>query len=111
MSEVSHSACLGEHSSLVHELRLNPTALGEHNISVTADIDSEYPSVCGPESIMNARYSIIIFSFGVSNFIVLCLCCFFRDGLTKKIIIKPEGFPEEITNSIFVCLKGRIGIY
>jgi hypothetical protein len=34
--------------------------------------------------------------------------CFFlsRDGLMKKIIIKPEGFPEEITNSIFVCLAG-----
>jgi hypothetical protein len=55
LNEVSHTACLEEHNSLVHEFRLNPTTLGEHNISVTANVDEEYPLPCGPESILNAR--------------------------------------------------------
>ncbi|KAF4529926.1 hypothetical protein B566_EDAN016556 [Ephemera danica] len=82
LSENTFSACLGEHSSLVHEFKLEPTGLGEHNITVTANVDSNFPTMCGPELLMDAR-----------------------DGLMKKIIVKPEGFPEDVTNSAFICLS------
>ncbi|XP_059479116.1 alpha-1-inhibitor 3-like [Neocloeon triangulifer] len=79
--ETIFSACLRSKDKLVHTFELEAKVLGEHNISVSAGINFN-DSNCGPDVLVNAR-----------------------DAVTKTIKIKPEGFPVEVTKSLFLCLQ------
>ncbi|XP_059489957.1 alpha-2-macroglobulin-like protein 1 isoform X2 [Neocloeon triangulifer] len=83
-SEKTFSACLPSKDNLVHIFKLDANVLGKHNISVTAGLDPDLKKTCGPEISVNMR-----------------------DGITKPIIVKPEGIPVEKTKSLFVCLEGE----
>ena len=76
--------CVDPKDSVVHEYVLLPQNLGEVNISVMAEIDLKNPQakICGPEP---------------PHYI--------RDEITKPILVKPEGFPVELTRSSFLCPK------
>jgi hypothetical protein len=92
--------------SLVHTFKLSVKVLGDHNISVTAGLANEYNATCGPDILVNLRYydhrRVIIFDNKLSKF---------RDGVMKTIIVKPEGYPVEITQSMFMCLTGKAKYY
>nr|CAD7265182.1 unnamed protein product [Timema shepardi] len=73
-------ACVQEKTTLVHKFLIKAAELGEVNVTVTAAVDPEYEEACGPELIIGTR-----------------------DVLVKSILVKPEGFPVEVTKSSFMC--------
>nr|CAD7575571.1 unnamed protein product [Timema californicum] len=73
-------ACVQEKTTLVHKFLIRAAELGEVNVTVTAAVDPEYEEACGPELIIGTR-----------------------DVLVKSILVKPEGFPVEVTKSSFMC--------
>nr|CAD7413816.1 unnamed protein product [Timema poppensis] len=73
-------ACVQEKATLVHKFLIRAAELGEVNVTVTAAVDPEYEEACGPELIIGTR-----------------------DVLVKSILVKPEGFPVEVTKSSFMC--------
>nr|CAD7447751.1 unnamed protein product [Timema bartmani] len=73
-------SCVQEKTTLVHKFLIRAAELGEVNVTVTAAVDPEYEEACGPELIIGTR-----------------------DVLVKSILVKPEGFPVEVTKSSFMC--------
>lgn len=78
--EVSY--CLEARDSLVHEFPLSPRQLGEHNLTIVAELSENSLPGCGPENLL-----------------------FARDELIKPLLVQPEGYPVEITRSAFLCPK------
>nr|CAD7395574.1 unnamed protein product [Timema cristinae] len=76
-------SCVQEKTTLVHKFLIRAAELGEVNVTVTAAVDPEYEEACGPELIIGTR-----------------------DVLVKSILVKPEGFPVEVTKSSFMCPTG-----
>ncbi|KAI4492500.1 hypothetical protein M0804_002291 [Polistes exclamans] len=76
------SFCVNPRDSVVYEYLLRPRVLGNINITVSATIDANYPELCGPDTLV-----------------------FTRDTIVKPILVLPEGFPVEITKSAFMCPK------
>ncbi|XP_017887917.1 pregnancy zone protein-like isoform X2 [Ceratina calcarata] len=82
LSDPNVSFCVKPRDSIVHEFVLRPRILGEVNITVSASIDESYSEPCGPETLL-----------------------YTRDIIVKPILILPEGFPVEKTESSLVCPK------
>ncbi|KAK1121212.1 hypothetical protein K0M31_010519 [Melipona bicolor] len=82
LSHPTASFCVKPRDSIVHQYILKPRVIGEVNITVAAFIDIDYPEPCGPETIG-----------------------FTRDVIMKPILILPEGFPVEETQSTLICPK------
>ncbi|KAL2717509.1 murinoglobulin-1-like [Vespula squamosa] len=76
------SFCVKPIDSVVHEYILRPRVVGDINITVSAAIDANYPELCGPDTLV-----------------------YTRDTIVKPILVLPEGFPVEITKSAFICPK------
>ncbi|XP_076248907.1 alpha-1-macroglobulin [Calliopsis andreniformis] len=81
-TQSSVSFCVKPRDSVVHEYILSPRVFGEVNITVSASIDSQYANYCGPQ--------ILVYT---------------QDVIVKPILIIPEGFPVDVTNSTLMCSR------
>ncbi|KAG7202424.1 hypothetical protein KM043_018735 [Ampulex compressa] len=82
LSHPTASFCVEPRDRVVHEYILRPRVLGDVNITVSASIDPDYAELCGPETLI-----------------------YTRDVIVKPILVLPEGFPVDMTNSAFICPK------
>ncbi|KAG8221830.1 hypothetical protein J437_LFUL003464 [Ladona fulva] len=76
----TYTYCIEDKGTVVPEFSLKMTELGEINITVSAEVDEMFPESCGPEMLLSRR-----------------------DVMIKPILVKPEGFPVEKTQSSFIC--------
>nr|XP_012138167.1 PREDICTED: murinoglobulin-1-like [Megachile rotundata] len=74
------SFCVEPRDSVIHEFVLRPRVIGEVNITVSAYIDSNYSEPCGPQTLV-----------------------FTRDKIVKPLLILPEGYPMEKTETMLLC--------
>ncbi|XP_008546856.1 alpha-2-macroglobulin-like protein 1 isoform X1 [Microplitis demolitor] len=80
--------CVAPRKSIVHEYVLIPRVIGEINITVSAAVDlSANQTTCASE---DKKIKTEIFT---------------QDTIIKPILVLPEGFPIETTQSAFVCPK------
>ncbi|KAK6643487.1 hypothetical protein RUM43_004992 [Polyplax serrata] len=78
-AEESVSYCIRPKSKIVHRFTLEAVRVGEAPISVKAEMDTSFPGNCG--NVVSVQ----------------------RDIVTKKTLIKHEGFPVEDIKSGFIC--------
>ncbi|KAK9891011.1 hypothetical protein WA026_013344 [Henosepilachna vigintioctopunctata] len=76
----SASYCVSHRDTMVHVFPLSGKEMGDATIKIIAEVDPLFPGYCGPETIMNAR-----------------------DVVIKHLIIVPEGYSVENTNSALLC--------
>jgi len=74
------SVCVPSNDKGTVTVRVRPLAVGDVNVTVQAEVDTEYPEVCGPEVIVNKV-----------------------DRIIKPINVEFEGFPKEKTWNKYMC--------
>ncbi|XP_049817832.1 murinoglobulin-2-like isoform X2 [Aethina tumida] len=78
------SHCVTPNATINHVFNLKALTTGSGNITVLTEVDTDFPSKCGPDSVVNKR-----------------------DIVQKSIIIEPEGYPVKITKSALLCGSGE----
>ncbi|XP_037069499.1 alpha-1-inhibitor 3-like, partial [Pollicipes pollicipes] len=76
------TSCVSTGVAEVVPYRLRPGQLGDVNITVVAEVYSDFPAECGS---------------GVVPY--------FRDAVTRPILVEPEGFEREVIHSFFMCIS------
>ncbi|XP_037082580.1 alpha-2-macroglobulin-like [Pollicipes pollicipes] len=76
------TSCVSTGVAEVVPYRLRPGQLGDVNITVVAEVYSDFPAECGSEVVP-----------------------YFRDAVTRPILVEPEGFEHEVSHSFFMCIS------
>ncbi|XP_037082421.1 alpha-2-macroglobulin-like [Pollicipes pollicipes] len=76
------TSCVSTGVAEVVPYRLRPGQLGDVNITVVAEVYSVFSAECGS---------------GVVPY--------FRDAVTRPILVEPEGFEREVIHSFFMCIS------
>nr|BAR45604.1 alpha-2-macroglobulin 4 [Ammothea sp. RS-2014] len=80
----THSMCVCGGKPATHQFRILPTSLGEVNLTVYSHSFNDSNKKICPED-KNASALIA------------------RDAITKPLLVEPEGFPQELTESVLFC--------